>query len=147
MKTQIRDILASKGSHYEAVEPSLTVDECIMKMNNEKIGSLLIVQDNQLLGIFTERDIMVKVYGEHIETASTTVDKVMTKGVICAKLTTTVEEAMFTITEKRFRHLPVVDDGGKLVGLVSSGDITKWLVSDKQEEIDTLNDYIAGEYH
>lgn len=147
IQTQLSAVLKEKAnSHYICNLPSTaTIAECIHKMYVEKIGAIAIIDNDRLVGLFTERDILRKIYAEHIDTETTPVSKVMTTDVIYAKPETTIEEAMATFTEKRFRHLPVMQDS-KLIGLVSMGDITKWIINNQKSEIELLSDYINGVY-
>jgi len=109
------------------VGPEAMVSECVKLMAGREIGSLVVMQGGAILGIFTERDALKRVLAAGLDPARTRVDAVMTRNPVCIPLSTSVGEAMRLITEKRFRHLPVVEDG-KLLGLVSSGDLTRWLV-------------------
>lgn len=145
MRTPISSILDKKGSYVCHLPSFATVAECINKMNHDKVGAIAIINEDQLVGIFTERDILRKVYPQHIDTNTTPVSNVMTAEVIYAKPDTTIEEVMATFTERRFRHLPIME-GNKLMGIVSIGDITKWIISSQQNEIELLADYIKGVY-
>lgn len=107
------------------------------------IGSLLVSEGHRLLGIFTERDVLTRVVGRGLDPDRTPVGEVMTRRLVTVTPETTIEEAMAMITEHRCRHLPVVA-GEKVVGLVSSGDLTRWLVRDQLAEIHDLVDYIRS---
>jgi CBS domain-containing protein len=146
MKDPLSALLKEKGNRLCTVLPSITVEACIQKMNTEKIGAILVVESNgQLVGMFTERDVLNKIFPQQIDIKKTTVDKVMTTKLVYAKPTSTVDEAMATFTERRFRHLPVMEND-KLIGLVSIGDVTKWVLRKQQDEINYLSDYISGAY-
>lgn len=146
MKEHLSVILKGKGNRVCTVSPTTTVAECIQTMNKENIGAVLIVEnDGQLVGMFTERDILRKLFTKNIDIEATPVSHVMTKQLVYAKPTSTVEEAMATFTEKRFRHLPVMEND-KLIGVISIGDITKWMIQKQQDEIKYLSDYISGNY-
>jgi CBS domain-containing protein len=114
-------------------------------MNKERVGALIIMKDETLLGIFTERDLLNRVIVTKIDLATTPIHEVMTKDLVVVKSSLTVNRAMRVVTEKRLRHLPVVEDG-KLLGMVSSGDLTRSLVAEGEEMIHSLMDYINGTY-
>jgi CBS domain-containing protein len=98
-----------------------------------------------MVGIFTERDVLCRVVGEGRDPSATRVVDVMTQEVVAVRSTTSVEEAMAVFTEKRFRHLPVVDDG-ELKGLVSSGDLTRRMSRNQEGHIQDLMNFITGKY-
>lgn len=122
-------LLDDQKSIVHSVGSEVSVTECIRLMNKFRIGSLLVMEDGQLLGIFTERDAITRVLGEGLDPVSTNVSRVMTKKPVWVTPTTTLEEAMGIVTNKRIRHLPVVEDG-KVLGVVSSGDLTHRLIGD-----------------
>jgi len=100
---------------------------------------MLVLEDGRLLGIFTERDAMVRVLGAGLEPTTTTVAEVMSRDPICVTASTTLDEAMNIVTHKRIRHLPVVQND-QVLGMISSGDLTHWLVADRSGEIRELVD-------
>jgi len=120
-----------------SVHPDTTVTESVRTMHNENIGALLVMEDDNLTGIFTERDALTKVLAAGIDPNSTKVSAVMTESPLCVDPSVTIEEAMSIVTNRRVRHLPIVHNG-KLVGIVSSGDLTHWLVQDREDEIREL---------
>jgi CBS domain-containing protein len=142
MKQLIRGILAEKGYHVETIGPDATVADAVRCMNERRIGSLLVVEDGEPAGIFTERDVLVRVIGARRDVDHTRVADVMTTELIAIEPTCTVEEAMVIVTQSRCRHLPVIEDG-ELVGLVSSGDLTRSVIMDQQAEIRDLVTYIT----
>ena len=103
---------------------------------------MLVMENDELLGIFTERDAITRVLGAGLEPSYTKVSAVMSHNPICVAPTTTLDEAMTIVSQQRIRHLPVVQDG-KVLGMISSGDLTHWLVEDRSGEIRELVD-IAG---
>ena len=125
-----------------SVPPDTSVTESVRLMNEQNIGALLVMEDDKLTGIFTERDALNKVLAEGIDPISTKISEVMTKDPVCVDPSTTVEEAMSIVTNRRVRHLPILHNG-KLVGIVSSGDLTHWLVEDRESEIRELVDVAA----
>ncbi len=140
MYTPLRDLLNERSRTIHAVSPTATVAEAIDRMNAERIGSVLVMDGERVLGIFTERDVLTKVVGK-IDPGQVSVSELMTRQLVTLKPSASVEDAMRVVTEKRIRHLPVVD-GERLLGLVSSGDLTRWAVRDKQDTIDDLMAYI-----
>jgi len=148
MHTTLDVLILSKGSNVVSAMPKDSVFECVLKMLNARIGGLLILQHGQIVGIFTERELLVNVVANKLDPETTLVAEVMNKIVICVEPTTTTEEAMAIMTEKRVRHLPVIQDS-MLLGLISIGDVTKWLSSShtkQAQEIDDLIRFIHGGY-
>ncbi|MBI2319044.1 MAG: CBS domain-containing protein [Betaproteobacteria bacterium] len=125
-----------------AVGPDALVTECVRKMMAERIGALIVMDGARLTGIFTERDALNKVLGPGLDPRSTKVSEVMTKNPYCVPPTMTVRAAMELVTQRRFRHLPIVEDG-KVLAVVSSGDLTHWLVKDQLGEVKELVDLAA----
>jgi CBS domain-containing protein len=111
-------------------------------MSAEKIGALIVLDGGRLIGMFTERDALNKVLATGLDPGNTKVAEVMTKNQISVPPTTTVGDAMELITRRRFRHLPIVDNG-KVLAVISSGDLTHWLVQDKLGEEKELVDFAA----
>ena len=135
--------LFEHGEDIHSVGPDTPVIECVHLMTAEKIGALIVMDGGRLLGIFTERDALNKVLAAGLDPGSTKVSAVMTKDPISIPPTATVAEAMGVITKRRFRHLPIVENG-KVLAVVSSGDLTHWLVQDKVGEVKDLVDLAAG---
>lgn len=129
--------LLQQGEAIHSVAPDTLVMDCVRKMSAEKIGALVVMQGERLVGIFTERDAMNKVLADGRDPRATKVSEVMTKDPYCIPPTTTVGAAMALVTQRRFRHLPVVENG-KLLAVVSSGDLTHWLVQDRLGEVQEL---------
>jgi CBS domain-containing protein len=125
-----------------SVGPDTPVTTCVRTMTAEKIGALIVMDGERLIGIFTERDALNKVLATGLDPASTKVSEVMTKDPYCIPPTTTVGEAMELVTSRRFRHLPIVENG-KVLAVVSSGDLTHWLVKDQIGEVQELVDLAA----
>ena len=127
-----------KGSRtIHSVGPNASITECVRLMTASKIGALMVMDDGRLIGIFTERDALNKVLAANLDPRNTKVSEVMTKDPYCISPATTVGDAMQLITERRFRHLPIVDNG-KVLAVVSSGDLTRWLVQDQLGEVQEL---------
>jgi CBS domain-containing protein len=126
-----------KGEAIHSVGPDTPVTECVRLMTASKIGALIVMDGERLIGIFTERDALNKVLAGGLDPRNTKVSAVMTKDPYCIHPTTTVGDAMKLITTRRFRHLPIVDNG-KVLAVVSSGDLTHWLVQDQMGEVQEL---------
>jgi CBS domain-containing protein len=131
-----------KGEAIHSVGPDTLVTECVRLMTAGKVGALIVMDGGRLIGIFTERDALNKVLAGGLDPGNTKVSEVMTKDPYCIGPTTTVGDAMKLITKRRFRHLPIVDNG-KVVAVVSSGDLTHWLVQDQMGEVQELVDLAA----
>jgi CBS domain-containing protein len=137
MKSRVAELLASKDSDIVAVSPSETVIVAVRRMNSHGIGSLPVLDAERLVGIFTERDVLVRVVEDGNDPARTLVAEVMTEEPLCVSPGATVEEAMIFITENRCRHVPIVE-GGKLVGLISIGDLVRWHVRDQDVRLEDM---------
>ncbi len=125
-----------------SVGPDTPVTVCVRTMTAENIGALVVMDGERLLGIFTERDALNKVLAAGLDPVNTKVSAVMTKDPYCIPPTTTVGEAMQLVTQRRFRHLPIVENG-KVLAVISSGDLTHWLVKDQIGEVQELVDLAA----
>jgi CBS domain-containing protein len=125
-----------------SVGPDASVIECVRTMTAEKIGAVIVMDGERLIGIFTERDALNKVLAAGLDPVSTKISEVMTKDPYCIPPTTTVGDAMELVTKRRFRHLPIVENG-KVLAVVSSGDLTHWLVKDQVGEVQELVDLAA----
>lgn len=145
MQDTLETVLAGKGSAIHYVVPEATVLDAIQKMNAERIGAVLVCVSGELVGIFTERDVLCRVIAEGRDPATTKVVEVMTSELVTVRSSTRVEEAMAVITDRRFRHLPVIDDG-ELKGIVSSGDLTRRVSRNQQGHIQDLMNFITGKY-
>lgn len=143
--TTIADILKNKGNEVHQIAPSATVFDAIKMMVGKKVGSLIVTSGDEILGIITERDYLTRIAIEGRTSRDTPVKDVMSNKLVCVNPQSDVEECMAIMTGKRIRHLPVIDNG-KLVGLVSIGDMVKRLARERKYEIKYLTDYISGKY-
>lgn len=143
MNAPITAILDRKGNKVFSVPPTVTVADAVAEMNRHRVGSVLVIDGGRLLGIFTERDVLRRVVGAGIDPKSARVADVMTAGVITISSDVSIEETMVLFTEKRCRHLPVVDNG-ELVGTISIGDVTRWMADAHRAEAEHLKNYITG---
>ena len=145
MKTPISALLAQKGNTVYTVRESASAQDAANDMVTHNIGCVLVVDDSRVLGVFTERDLLTRVVVPGLNARATPVTQVMSLLRYTVEPGAPLETAMALISEKRTRHLPVLD-GGKLVGLISIGDINKWVVERLQYEADSLRSYISGQY-
>jgi CBS domain-containing protein len=129
--------LFEEGRVIHSVAPDASITECVRLMTAAKIGALMVMDGGRLAGIFTERDALNRVLAGNLDPGHTRVSEVMTKDPYCIGPATTVGDAMQLITERRFRHLPIVANG-KVLAVVSSGDLTRWLVKDQMGEVQEL---------
>lgn len=125
-----------------SVSPAVSVADAVAEMNRNRVGSVLVLEGGRLVGIFTERDVLRRVVGAGLDPRQTRVAEVMTSGVMTISPEATIEQTMVLFTEKRFRHLPVVDHE-RLVGTISIGDITRWIADVTRAEAESLKNYIT----
>ena len=140
----VRDILNSKGNQVYSIAPDQTVYEAIAKMDELDIGALVVLTDQKLKGIISERDYRSKVILKGRSSKNTNVSEIMTADVYCVNPTESVKACMSIMTEKKIRHLPVMNDD-KVVGVISIGDLVKNIISQQKFEIKSLRHYIQGQ--
>ena len=145
MHTQLAVVVERKGTEVHSVAPTATVLEAVLQMNRERIGALLVREGGQVVGIFSERDVLTRVIARDLDPTTTPVTEVMTTSLVTVGPRTTVAEAMAVVTEKRCRHLPVME-GDRLLGLVSIGDLTRWVTRRQAWHIEDLVRYITDVY-
>jgi len=144
----IGSILTKKGKDLWTIHAEATVYEALVSMAEKGVGALPVLDDpKKLIGIVTERDYARKIALKGKDSKTTKVSEIMTpvEDMYCVAATTTAEEGMVLITEKKIRHLPVFDNH-QFIGLISIGDLVKSVVADKEHTIAHLNDYISGKY-
>jgi CBS domain-containing protein len=139
----IKQLLEKKSSEILTIDPNSTVLDAIKSMANNHIGSLIVMQNERLVGIITERDYSRNIVLKGKSSVNTAVKDIMTKNVLCTRPDHTVEEAMALMTDKRVRHLPVVENGNVL-GIISIGDLVKTIISEQKHIIEQLEHYING---
>lgn len=139
----VKHLLDNKGRHVISVGPDASVLDAIKMMADKAIGALVVMQDDTMLGIMSERDYARKVIIKGRSSESTTVSEIMTADVVTTTSSQTVNECMNLMTERKIRHLPVVEDD-TVVGMISIGDLVEAIISDQQEEIEQLEHYISG---
>lgn len=138
-------LLHHKGSEIWSVPPETTVFEAIKLMADKNIGAVLVMSGGKLSGVFTERDYTRKVILQGKTSKETRVREIISSETFSVGLNHSVEECMKLMTEHRVRHLPVVEEG-KVVGLVSIGDLVNWIISTQSATIDQMTQYISGGY-
>ena len=143
MKASIRSILNSKGSDVMSVSPDTSVFDALQKMSDANVGALLVMDNDRLVGIISERDYARKVILMGRASSETPVSAIMSKQVVCVTPEQTVEECMGMMTAKAVRHLPVLENN-QVVGVVSIGDLVKSIIGEQQFVIEQLEHYIHG---
>jgi len=141
--SRVSEILRGKGADVLKIEASATVFEAIKKIVEKNVGSILVTEGDEIVGIMTERDYLRKVAVEGRTSHDTTVGEIMTSPLVYVTPDTTIEESMAIMTDRRIRHLPVVDDE-KFVGIISIGDLVKFQSQEQSFQIKYLTDYISG---
>lgn len=145
LTAQIGSVLDRKGHKVHSIAPDATVYAAVQLMADRSVGALVVLDGERLAGILSERDYARKVILKGRSSRDTRVDEIMTTPVVTVESSTDVQDCMGLMTVNRIRHLPVVD-GDRLLGVVSIGDIVKWLVSEQAERIEHLEHYISGQY-
>lgn len=140
----IKDVLKEKGGEYFFVKPDVFVFEALKIMVANNVGSILIIDGGKVVGIFTERDYLRKKVLDNLSTKNTKIKDAMTKDPLTIQSDLVCAKALKIMTDKRCRHLPVVDDG-KVVGLVSIGDLVSKKLKEQEEEINNLNNYFCND--
>jgi CBS domain-containing protein len=140
----VRDVLAVKGQSLQTIDSRATVLEATRKMNQHKIGALVVMEEDRVAGMFTERDVLTRVIAEELPPAAVQVGMVMTREVICCALDDDLDEVSAIMKSRRVRHVPVCDCEGSLQGMISIGDVNAQYASNAEQTIHFLNDYIYG---
>lgn len=143
--TTIAALLAKKGNSVWSIDPGASVYEAVERMSEKSAGALLVMDGDTLVGMLSERDYARRVILQGRSSKDTKVSEIMTRDVITISPHQTVEDGMRVMTNHRIRHLPVVD-GGRVAGIVTIGDLVKWLLTLHEETISQLNQYISGGY-
>lgn len=138
----VAEILRDKGSEVWSVSPDDVILEALKIMATKRVGALLVMNEGKLVGILSERDYARKVALEGRSSRESKVSEIMSHKVLCARPNQTVQECMALMSDKRARHLPILDHK-KLVGIVSIGDLVKSIIAEQQFEIESLQYYIT----
>jgi CBS domain-containing protein len=140
---KVRHILEKKGGTVVSVDPEITVFGALEVMQEKNIGGLLVMEGEELVGIFTERDYSRKVILKGKSSKNTHIKELMTPNPITVTTDTTIEDCMQLMTNKFIRHLPVVDDD-HVVGIISIGDVVRFIIEEQRHIIENLEHYITG---
>jgi CBS domain-containing protein len=138
-------ILRQKGARVWSIGPEATVYEALERMSDEGIGALLVMEGGAVVGLLSERDYARKIILKGRSSKETKVEEIMISPPLTISPGCSVDEAMRIMTEHRVRHLPVVDDAGTVLGIVSIGDLVKWIIRSHQKTIQQLESYISGQ--
>lgn len=137
-------ILRQKGARVSSIGPEATVYEALERMSDEGIGALLVMEGGVVVGLLSERDYARKIILKGRSSKETRVEEIMISPPLTISPGCPVDEAMRIMTEHRVRHLPVVDDAGAVLGIVSIGDLVKWIITSHEKTIEQLESYISG---
>jgi len=141
----VRDVLAAKREQLHTIGAQATVLEATREMNRHKIGAMVVTEDgDQVVGIFTERDVLMRVVAEEVGPSEIKVGDVMTKDVICCSPSDDLDEVSAIMKSRRIRHVPVCGRDGRVLGMISIGDVNAQYASNAEQTIHFLNDYIYG---
>lgn len=138
-------VLAQKGPMVVSIQSDVTVFDAITLMSEKNVGALPVLEKGRLVGMISERDYTRKIALKGKLSKETSVQEIMSRQVTVATPDDSIEECMRLMTEKHVRHLPVME-GDKMLGIVSIGDLVKWIISVQAETIEQLQKYIAGSY-
>jgi len=140
---KVNDILKIKGHDVWSIAPDASVYDAIHLMTDKKVGALTVIEDSKLVGMISETDYTRNVILKGRSSQSTSVKEIMTTRVLYVQPEQDIEDCMVLMTEKRTRHLPVLDEG-KLIGLISIGDVVKSIIDEQRSTIEQLEHYITG---
>ena len=140
---KIKEVLDSKGRDVLSIAPDASIYEAVTLMAERGVGALLVMEGDRLVGLVGERDCLWKVMLKDRSPRETDVKQLMTKNILCVKPEQTVEDGMALMTDKRIRHLPVVN-GDRVEGIISIGDLVKAIIADQQFVIEQLEHYVTS---
>lgn len=143
MNTNVRQLLDKKGNEVYSISADITVFEAITLMSVHEVGALVVMENDKLVGIISERDYTRKVILKDRSSKSTSVREIMTSKIICVTPENSIEECMLLMAKHRIRHLPVIEND-KVVGILTVMDAVKTTISEKEFIIEQLAHYIAG---
>ena len=139
---KVRNIIQTKGNEIYSVPSTVTVYQALELMFEKNIGALLVINEGKFLGMFTERHYARKLVLRGKSSKETTVGEIMTEQPVTVASDTSIEECMMIMTRRKIRHLPVTDDG-KIVGIVSMGDVVRYIIEEQKFIIENLEQYIT----
>ncbi len=140
----VNQVLRTKGNDVWSVSPDTTIFDALKLMNQMNVGAVLVLNEGEVVGIFSERDYARKVALHGKSSRKTPVSEVMTEDVYSVTPKDSIETCMAIMSDRHFRHLPVLTDEGDLTGLISIGDVVKALLAEKEVIINQLEDYIRS---
>ncbi|HEX4164072.1 MAG TPA: CBS domain-containing protein [Bryobacteraceae bacterium] len=141
---RVSAILQQKGGEIWTIGPGETVYDALALMASKQVGALLVTEGAELVGVLSERDYARKIILKGRSSKETKVREIMASPAVTIPMDCSVDQAMRIMTEHRVRHLPVINKAGGLAGLVSIGDLVKWIITSQEETIQQLHSYIAG---
>lgn len=141
----VRDIVQKKGGEIWTTSSTTTVYDAIGLMGEKNIGALVAVENDEVIGVLSERDYSRKVVLQGRTSRDTLVGDILSRPAITVNCADSIETCMKLMTSRRIRHLPVVEDG-RLIGLISMGDLVNWVMQSQRQTIQQLQGYISGEY-
>jgi CBS domain-containing protein len=141
---RVGDLLQRKGPQVYTIGPEASVLQAALVMNEHRVGALVVLEAGCVIGIFSERDLLQRVVAQRRDPAQTRVTEVMTTEVVCCSPQTSTDEARGAMRDRRIRHLPVADEGGQLLGLISIGDLNAELQAEQEQTLFYLREYIGG---
>lgn len=139
----VQDLLTSKNGPIYTIPPSFSVLDATRKMNQHRIGALVVVDAGQVVGMFTERDVL-RLVAALQDVCHITVRDVMSRDIFTASMCTDLEEIQELMRNRRVRHVPIVDESQMLCGIISIGDLNAWCVAHQARQLEGLNEYIYG---
>ena len=139
----VKQLLQTKGNQVWTISPDARVFDALKLMADKEVGALVVIEDGEIVGILSERDYARKVILKDKSSKQTAVSEIMSRTVFGVHLDTTVQECMALMTQKRIRHLPVLDNR-RLMGVISIGDVVKSIMADQEQLIEHLENYIIG---
>lgn len=140
----VKDILKIKGSQVHTIDKEDTVLDAALKMNDHRIGALVVVGEERVWGIFTERDLLRRVVATQLDPAEIRVKQVMTENIVCCRSDTKITEAQGVFKNRKIRHLPVLDEIEHMIGLISIGDLNAYQANEQETTIRFLHEYLYG---
>ena len=143
--SQVHDILKLKGSKIWSVSPQETVYNTLKLMAEQNVGAVLVLEGDTLAGIFSERDFARHTVKSNLRAQDVLIKDMMTSKILSVSPETSIDECMTIMTSKHIRHLPVINEEGKLAGLISIGDVVKRIIEDHKFSITQLERYVTGE--